>query len=104
MPNTKAGNLAFSPSSAEQRKDGERNYPLIFPCRCLACTGQKREREGGGADLFGEAIFFLHHQMAGLRTLFNPIKDDEQFKHARGVEDEVLQGHHRWSPLSLLNC
>lgn len=70
----------------------------------LARDRRERERGGGGQISLVKLFFFLHHQMAGLRTLFNPIKDDEQFKHARGVEDEVLQGHHRWSPLSLLNC
>lgn len=55
------------------------------------------------ANVFSEAIFFLPHQIAGLGTLFNLIKD-EQFKHARGVKDEVLQGHHRRCPLSLFNC
>lgn len=75
-----------------------------FPADVWLARDRRERGGGGGSDLFGEAIFFLHHQMAGLRTLFNPIKDDEQFKHARGVEDEVLQGHHRWSPLSLLNC
>lgn len=72
----------------EQGKEKTRreNYPLIFPCRCLACKRLSTER---GADFFSEAIFFsFPHQMAGLRTLFNPIKD-EPFKHARGVKDEV---------------
>lgn len=78
----------------KEKKDRERIFPLIFRCRCLACKSTGPE---GKADLFSKAVFFFPScQMAGLRTLFNPIKD-EQFK-------QVLQGHHQWCPLSLFNC
>lgn len=89
-------------SSAERRKDSEGNSHLRLQMFGLQ---KHRTEEWWGSDLFsGAFFFFLYHQTAGLRTPFNPIKDDEQSQQARGVRDEVLQGHHRWSPLSLLNC
>lgn len=38
--------------------------------------GLQKHRTGAKEDLFSEAIFSLPHQIAGLRTLFNPIKDE----------------------------
>lgn len=38
----------------------------------------------------GKFFFVLYHQVAVLRTPFNPIKGDEQQKYAQPVRDEVF--------------
>lgn len=76
MPNPELGALL---SSAEQRQ--RENYPLIFPCRCLACRITGLE----GEEIPSVKLFLLPQQMAGLRSPFNLIKD-EQFKHARDLK------------------
>lgn len=101
MPNTRAGNLLVFLLRSEEKTVRE---TLILACRCLACRSMGQRSGGDQISLVELFFFFLYHQTAGLRTPFNPIKDDEQSQQARGVRDEVLQGHHQWSPLSLLNC
>lgn len=44
----------------------------------------------GGVGQISFLFLVLYRQTAGLKTPFNPIKKDEQPKHARAVRDEVF--------------
>lgn len=90
-------NPAFSLSSAEKRQKEQ-----LSPHLSLQMFGLHEAQDWAKVVLINEPVFLLL-RMAGLRTLFNLIKD-AQFKHAQGVIDEVLQGHPRCCPLSLFNC
>lgn len=93
----------FHLQSKGRKGHTEKNYLLIFPYRCLACARHGTGGEKKQISLTNLSSSPFYHQMVGLRTLFNLIKD-EKFNHARGVADEVLQGHQRSGPLSLSNC
>lgn len=71
------GNLAFSLSSAEQRK--ERQREKLSSHLSLQMFGLQKHRTRGvrGEQISLVKLFFLPHQIAGLRTLFIPIKDEQ---------------------------
>lgn len=82
------------------RKGREKNYPLIFPYRCLACTKHNATQK----QISPTNLFFpgYYHQIVRRSTEFSLAKN-ENFNHAKEVVDEVLRGHHQSCPLSLFN-